>query len=403
MAATSTLHDSARSTSARRLRVAHINANFAGGSGGIMLREAAAVDSDRYAATILAPGDGPLFDRARDEGVDVIRLRRMGGGRHVYPGADVRALRELSWHLAEHDFDVVHTHAGRAGAIGRLAAHRAGIPAIVHTLHGFPFNEFQNPATRAALRAIERRLGRITDYFLADGSFVASEAIRLKIAPPDRIRAVISPVDAVRPTSASARREARRILGISDDAKVVGTVARLAAQKSPLDMVNAIAGLRRPDVYMVWLGDGELRAATERLIAKNGLKGRFLLAGDRDDVGSLLPAFDIFALSSLWEGLPCSLVEAMICGIPAVATAVNSVPELVLSARTGLLARPADPASLTRAIAYMLDHPDEAACMAEAARAHIGQQFRPDRLGADLMHVYDTALRLAAPRVARSR
>ena len=161
MAATSILHDSARSTSAR-LRVAHINANFAGGSGGIMLREASAVDSDRYAATILAPGDGPLFDRARDEGVDVIRLRRMGGGRHVYPGADVRALRELSWHLAEHDFDVVHTHAGRAGAIGRLAAHRVGIPAIVHTLHGFPFNEFQNPATRAALCAIERRLGGVS-------------------------------------------------------------------------------------------------------------------------------------------------------------------------------------------------------------------------------------------------
>jgi len=315
----------------------------------------------------------------------------------------VTALRELASHLAEHDFDVVHTHAGRAGAIGRLAAHRAGVRAIVHTLHGFPFNEFQNPATRAALRAIERRLGRITDYFLTDGSFVASEAIRLKIARPDRIRAVISPVDAVPPTSALARREARRILGIPDGAKVVGTAARLATQKAPLDMVNAIAGLGRPDVYMVWLGDGELRSVTERLIAKKGLEGRFLLAGDRDDVASLLPAFDVFALSSLWEGLPCSLVEAMICGIPAVATAVNSVPELVLSARTGLLARPADPPSLTRAIAYMLDHPQEAARMAEAAHAQIGLQFRADRLGPDLMHVYDTALRLAAPRAARTR
>jgi len=368
-----------------------------------MLREASAVDRERYATTILAPGDGPLFDRAREEGLDVIRLRRMGGGRHVYPGGDVNALRELSAHLAKHDFDVVHTHAGRAGAIGRLAAHRVGVRAIVHTLHGFPFNEFQNPATRAALRAIERRLGRITDYFLTDGSFVASEAIRLKIAPPDRIRAVISPVDAVPPTSAPARREARRILGIPDGAKVVGTAARLATQKSPLDMVNAIAGLGRPDVYMVWLGDGELRSVAERLIAKKGLEGRFLLAGYRDDVASLLPAFDVFALSSLWEGLPCSLVEAMICGIPAVATAVNSVPELVLSARTGLLARPADPPSLTRAIAYMLDHPQEAARMAEAARAQIGLQFRADRLGPDLMHVYDTALRLAAPRAARTR
>lgn len=404
MVVTTTLRTSVRHTSVRRLRVAHINANFAGGSGGIMLREASAVDRERYEATILVPGDGgPLFDRAREEGVEVIRLRKMGSGRHVYPGADVIALRELASHLAEHDFDVVHTHAGRAGAIGRLAAHRAGVRAIVHTLHGFPFNEFQKPATRAALRAIERRLGRITDYFLTDGSFVASEAIRLKIAPPDRIRAVISPVDAVPPTSAPARREARRILGIPDGAKVVGTAARLATQKSPLDMVNAIAGLGRSDVYMVWLGDGELRSVTERLIAKKGLEGRFLLAGDRDDVPSLLPAFDVFALSSLWEGLPCSLVEAMICGIPAVATAVNSVPELVLSARTGLLARPADPPSLTRAIAYMLDHPQEAARMAEAARAQIGLQFRADRLGPDLMHVYDTALRLAAPRAARTR
>jgi glycosyltransferase involved in cell wall biosynthesis len=312
-------------------------------------------------------------------------------------------VRELARLLAEHDFDVVHTHAGRAGAIGRIAAHRAGVRAIVHTLHGFPFNEFQNPATRAALRAVERRLARITDYFLTDGSFVASEAVRLRIAPPDRIRATISPIDPVPPASAAARSAARRVLGIPEDAKVVGTAARLAEQKAPLDMVKAIAGLRRRDVYMVWLGDGELRRSVERLIAESGLTDRFILAGDRDDVARLLPAFDVFALSSLWEGLPCSLVEAMTCGIPAVATAVNSVPELVLSARTGLLARPGDPHSRTRAIAYMLEHPGDAARMAEAARLQIGEQFRADRLGADLMHVYETALRLAAPRTRRSR
>jgi glycosyltransferase involved in cell wall biosynthesis len=383
------------------LRVAHVNANFAGGSGAIMLREASAVDPERFATTILAPGEGPLFERAQREGIDVITLRRVGGGRHIYPAADVAAVRELSRHIAEGEFDVVHTHAGRAGAIGRIAAHRAGVRAIVHTLHGFPFNEFQNPATRAALRTVERRLARITDYFLTDGSLVASEAVRLRIAPPDRIRAVISPIDPVPVTSPAARRAARRVLGLPEDAKVVGTAARLAEQKAPLDMVEAIAGLRRRDVYMVWLGDGELRPSVERLIAKRGLTDRFILAGDRDDVARLLPAFDVFALSSLWEGLPCSLVEAMTCGIPAAVTAVNSVPELVLSARTGLLARPGDSPSLTRAIAYLLENPDEAARMAEAARIKIGQQFRADRLGADLMHVYETALRLAAPRTRR--
>ncbi len=386
----------------RRLRVAHVNANFAAGSGGITLREALALDQDRYSSTILAPGNGSLFERAEGAGLNVVRLQRMGGGRRIYPGADLEAVRELTAQLRAGGFDLVHTHAGRAGAIGRVAAHRVGGCAVVHTLHGFPFNEFQSPVARRVLLTIERRLGRITDYFLTDGTFVASEAVRLKIAPPERVRAVISPIDAVPRVSAATRREARRLLGVPEGAKVVGTAARLAVQKAPLDMVRAIAALRRPDVYMVWLGGGELREKTKRLIEEEGISDRFLLLGDRDDVPHLLPAFDVFAMSSLWEGLPCSVVEAMTCGIPVVATAVNSVPEVVISGRTGLVARPNDPASLSRAIAYMLDHPAEAARMAEAARVQIGEQFRPDLLGQELMEVYETALRLASDDPARA-
>src|ERR671936_668300 len=385
----------------RPLRVAHVTANFADGSGGITLREALALD-DRYVSTILAPEDGTLFERAEDAGLQVVRLRKMGRGRRVYPWADVEALRELGDHLRAGGFDVVHTHAGRAGAIGRVAAHRLGGCAIVHTLHGFPFNEFQSPVARVPLRTIERRLARITDYFVTDGTFVASEAVRLKIASPERVRAVISPIDPVPPVSEAARRDARRVLGIPDGAKVIGTAARLAVQKAPLDMVRAIAGLRRPDVYMVWLGDGDLRAKTERLLEAEGLRDPFLLPGDRDDVPRLLPAFDVFAMSSLWEGLPCSVVEAMTCGIPVVATGVNSVPEIVISGKTGLLARPGDPASLSRALAYMLDHPLEAARMAAAARAHIGEQFRSDLLGEELMEAYEQARRFSSARDAHA-
>lgn len=367
-----------------------------------MLREALALDRERYSSTIVAPEDGSLFDRAEEAGLEVIRLRKMGRGRRVYPWADVEALRELTAHLRAGEFDLVHTHAGRAGALGRVAADRIGGCAVVHTLHGFPFNEFQSPVVRRALLAIERRLGRITHHFITDGTFVASEAIRLKIAPPERVRAVITPIDGVPRVSEAARREGRRLLGIPDGAKVVGTAARIVAQKSPLDMVRAIAALRRPDVYMVWLGDGDLRAETHRLIEKEGISDRFLLLGARDDVPRLLPAFDVFAMSSLWEGLPCSVVEAMTCGIPVVATAVNSVPEVVISGKTGLLARPRDPASLSRALAYMLDHPAEAARMAAAARTHIGEQFRPDLLGQELTEVYELALGFASNGVRRT-
>jgi glycosyltransferase involved in cell wall biosynthesis len=382
------------------VRVAHIVGNFTTGSGGITLREALALDGDRYRSAIITPEGGSLIRRAEEAGLEVMQLRRMGTGRRVYT-QDVAALREIASVLGAGRFDVVHTHAGRAGALGRVAAHRLGVRAIVHTFHGFPFNEFQSPATRGVLRTIERRLGRITDYFLTDGTIVASEAIRLRIAPPDRIRALISPIDHVSRTSAAARRRARERLGLPASARIVGTTARLATQKAPLDMVKAIAALGREDVRMVWIGDGDLRAETERLIEKTGLVGRFLLVGDRHDVPLLLPAFDVFAMSSLWEGLSCSVVEAMTCGIPVVATAVNSTPEIVVSGRTGLLARPGDPASLSRALAYMLDHPAEAARMSNTAREAIGKQYRSDVLGGELAEVYETALRLAMPRVAR--
>jgi glycosyltransferase involved in cell wall biosynthesis len=366
----------------RALRVAHVNANFLTGSGGIMLREALAVDPARYATTIIAPEGGTLFEQAERAGVCVLRLKRMGGGRHVYPWADAEALR------------------GRAGALGRLAARRVGVPALVHTLHGFPFNDYQSPPTRTLLRAVERRLGRITDWFLTDGTFVAAEAIRLQIAPPDRIRALVSPTDAVPPATAATRRRARRLLGVPDDVAVIGTTGRLVRQKGPLDMVDAIAALSRPDVRMVWVGDGAMRRETERRIARHGLGDRFLLIGDRDDVPQLLPAFDVLAMSSLWEGLPCSVLEAMSCGIPVVATAVNSVPEVVIPGRTGLLARPDDPGSLARALAFMLDHPEAAARMAAAARAQVADQFLPELLGAELMDVYAGALRHATGRVS---
>jgi glycosyltransferase involved in cell wall biosynthesis len=380
---------------ARRLRVVQVVTKLSAGAGGITLRGALALDPGRFSTTIVTAEGGSLIARAEEAGLQVIRMRHMAP--NMSPLSDIRGLRELTHILAAGEFDLVHTHSSKAGGLGRIAARRAGVGAVVHSFHGFPFHEFQTAARRRAYLAVERRLARLTDYFLADGTVVAAEAVRLKIASPERITAIASPVDGGIPVvSESARRQARLLLGIPRDAKVVGTMARLDAQKAPLDMVKAIAALRRQDVHMIWLGDGELRAKAERLIARRGMGDRFRLLGERADVPALLPSFDVFAMSSLYEGLPCALVEAMTCGIPAVATAVNSVPEIVISGKTGLLARPRDPASLSGALEYMLDHPVEAARMADAARAHIGDRFRPERHGDDLMEIYEVALRGAS-------
>jgi glycosyltransferase involved in cell wall biosynthesis len=383
----------------RPIRVAQVVTRLSAGAGGITLRGALGLHRDRYQTTIFAAEGGLLTDAAEAAGMTVVPLRHMAIGRGLYPWVDGPGYRELLELLSHGDFDIVHTHSAKAGALGRLAAYRLGIPAIVHSFHGFPFHQFQSPPVRQALLAIERRLARVTDYFLTDGTVVAAEAVRLKIAPPERIRAIASPVDSGIPVATPENRaQARRMLGIPQEDRVVGTAARLESQKAPVDMVRAIAGLDRSDIRVVWFGDGPLRARTQRLIDRSGLHDRFHLAGNRDDVAALLPALDVFAMSSLYEGLPCAVVEAMICGIPVVATAVNSVPEIVLSGKTGLLARAGDPASLGRALAYLIDHPAEGSRMAAEARLLVGGRFQADVLGDDLAQAYTIALRDAPVR-----
>lgn len=377
------------------VRVAQVVTKFTAGAGGIALRGALGLDPDRFSTTFLTAEGGSFIGRAEEAGFEVVRLQHMAPGRGLYPWADGKGLRELETCLSAGEFDVVHTHSAKAGGLGRLAARRVGTPAIVHSFHGFPFHEFQGPLSRRGLIALERRLARMTDYFLTDGSDVAAQAIRLRIAPPERIRAIDSPIDDIPLATPADRERGRRLIGVPLDARVVGTVARLDGQKSPLDMVKALASVQ-DDVRLVWVGDGELRRQTEHLARRLRVDHRVMLLGDRSDVRDILPAFDVFALSSLFEGLPCAVVEAMSCGIPVVATAVNAVPEIVVSGKTGLVAKPGDPASLGRAIAYMFDAPEDAARMAVAARAHLRGRFRPEVLGQDLTEVYDAALRLSA-------
>ena len=287
---------------------------------------------------------GRLLDEAAASGVEVLvepSLREM-----IAPRSDLLAIGRLERIFRQREFDVVHTHCAKAGAVGRVAARRAGVPRIVHTFHGFPFHQFQSAARRQAYVSIERRLGRITDVALCVGSGVTAEAIRRELIAPQRVRTigvVVDGPDRVRASTSArlpqARRRARLALGLPADAAVVGAVGRLTFQKAPEDFITAIRQLGRPDVIGVWVGGGELAERIARRARR--LSGpRVILAGERTDVLGLLPAFDVFALPSLYEGLPTVVVEAMICGVPVIATAVNAVPDLVVPGETGLLVPP---------------------------------------------------------------
>jgi glycosyltransferase involved in cell wall biosynthesis len=370
-----------------RIEVAQVVTRFIAGAGGVALRGVLPLDPDRYAVTIITGQGGPLTERAEAAGFRVVIEPSLVSP--LSPRDDRTALRQLTRLCEAGGFDVVHTHSAKAGALGRLAAHRASVPLIVHTYHGFPFHEFQNPVRRAAYVAIERRLAKITDAVLAIGSGVATEALRRGLATPSTLRTIAPVVEAVTVLKTEkSRAAARAALGLHDKSLVIGTVGRIDYQKAPEHLIAAIAKLRHGDAMAVWVGTGPGLAEARELVRRAGLLDRFVFAGERSDVASLLPAFDVFAMASRYEGLPCAVVEAMRCGVPVVATAVNSVPDLVVPGESGVLVPPGRPELLAAAIDALLDAPRTAERLVRQGRVLAGATFDAERLAEVLDQVY---------------
>ena len=423
----------------RPLRVAVLITRLEGGAGILALRGATALDPRSYRLTIVTgQGSSRLLSQARAAGLTVVAEPALRTP--IDPVRDVVALRRLADLLHRERFDVVHTHTAKAGTLGRLAAHRAAIPRIVHTYHGFPFHEFQSAGRRAAYIAIERRLGRWTDLALCVGTGVAVEAVRRGLISPERIRTIGVAVDGfgwpggepagsavpvpsqpsvqeaaggerllgeppavvmaaaelaaaglapagLAPAGLAAREIARRELGLPSDAIVIGAVGRLTYQKAPEDFVEVIRRLRHRGVVGVWVGEGELAGPVRRLAAAEPAVP-VVLPGERADVPRLLPAFDVFALPSRYEGLPTAIVEAMMCGVPVVATAVNAVADVVVPGETGLLVPPRRPDLMASAVGYLLSSPAAAARMAARAQAQMGDRYGISALRAALAAAY---------------
>jgi glycosyltransferase involved in cell wall biosynthesis len=375
------------------LRVATVITRLEGGAGVLALRGAKILDPEVVTPTIVTGSGGRLLDEAAASGIEVLvepLLREV-----IAPRSDLLALGRLEAIFRERNFDVVHTHCAKAGAVGRIAAHRAGAPRIVHTFHGLPFHQFQSAVRRQAYVSIERRLGRMTDVALCVGSAVAAEAVRRELVAPERVAVIGVAVDGPDRLRASmsarrpeARRRARAALGLPDDAIVVGTVGRLTYQKAPEDFISAIVRLGRPDVIGVWVGAGDLGDQVARRVRDLPPGARVILAGERTDVLDVLPGFDVFAMPSRYEGLPTAIVEAMICGVPVVATAVNAVPDLVVPGVTGMLVPPGRPGQLAAAIRFLLDSPEVAVRMATGARARLADQYGDPALRAALTAAY---------------
>jgi glycosyltransferase involved in cell wall biosynthesis len=341
-----------------------------------------------YAGTS-QPGEGDLFESARSLGLDVERVPGLARG--VSPAGDFRARRFLRRALREFEPDIVHTHASKAGALGRSASRGLERTKRVHTFHGHVLEGYFGAGVSRGLIALERKLARDTDRVVAVSHATADDLVRLGVVE-ERKLVVIPPGIDLAPLLAleRGRGELRRLLSAPGDAQLVGVIGRLADVKRPewaIDVFELLAE-RYPRLQIVFVGDGELRGVVERRIhaLDAARRERVHLIGAVERIAEVYG--DLFAvlLTSRSEGMPVALIEAGAAALPAVATRVGGVPEIVVEERTGYLGAAVD--ELAYGLSRLLDDEREAAAMGQRARIRVASRHGAEELANRLERLY---------------
>jgi glycosyltransferase involved in cell wall biosynthesis len=322
------------------------------------------------------PPDGALLEPAQALGLEVVRVGKRPGG------VDVGLIARLARLFKDRGPDVVHTHNALALLYAAPPARLRGAR-VVHTAHG--------PDGDRALRiALRRAAAGLVHAFVAVSEQTADFCKRAGSVDASRVRVVPNGVACpIGPRDRSALRHAVRArLGLADDALVVGTVGRMVPVKNHALLVEAVAPLLTGSRHLVVAGDGPVRAATEALATRLGVAERCRFPGATSDPGGIVAAIDLFVLTSDAEGLPLALLEAMRAGVPAIATAVGGVAEVIERDLSGWLVPPGELRALRRALAVALDQPELRASVADRGRERIEQRHSLERMADRYLALY---------------
>ena len=323
-----------------------------------------------------------------------------------------RALSPLDlvplWHLFQlcrrQKFDLVATHTSKGGMLGRIAARLAGVPNIVHYVHGFGFHQFTPWLVKQVYVYFEKLGACCEDLMITVGEEHRQIAIKLGIEKAEKILTILNGIDVTKFIGVN-RVAARREFGFQPDEIILGSVGRLATQKGFEYMIDAMPAIlaAHPRVRLVLSGEGELEAPLGQQAQARGVAGQVTFLGFRRDVPALLAAFDVFVHPSLWEGLSISLMEAMVAGCPIVCSRIPGNVEMIRHGETGRFAEPAVPESLSAEVCALLADRDRAADLGIAARHEGLTRFSVERMVDENVGAYDSVVRRKTPWLLDSR
>ncbi|MEY4691889.1 MAG: Spore coat protein [Verrucomicrobiota bacterium] len=324
--------------------------------------------------------------------------------RPVRPWMDGLAYLRLRTHFRRTRPAIVHTHSGKAGILGRFAARHAGVPWVIHTIHGPSFGEFQGRIANTVFRGAERAAARVTDHFIVVAEAMARQYLRAGIGTQSQYTRIFSGFDLQPFLAAGHDPELAARLGIRPGDFVVGKVARLFQLKGHDELFAAASDMVRrvPNLRFLLLGDGPWRARFEAMaVASPALRGRFIFAGlvPPSEVWRYIGLMDVLVHLSRREGLARVLPQALAAGKPVIALDCDGAAEVCRDGETGFLLR-GDASDLADRVGLLADGPDLARAMGERGRAWVRERFSEETMVRALDSLYR---RLTAPGEGRPR
>ena len=333
-------------TGGQKCRILHIITRLiVGGAQENTLYTAQLLDNETFAVEVISGpqtgSEGSLIEEGRSKGVRITILPSLV--RQVNPWMDFKALWQMVGYLRKNQYSIVHTHSSKAGILGRIAAKLAGIPVIIHTVHGWSFHDHMPWVTRFAYIMLERICAHFTDALIVVTDRDEQKGLQAGIGKSSqyhKIRSAI-PLKEFDPLRTD-RQLIRQELDIPMNSLVLGTVGRFSTQKNPIDWVYVAEKISQeiPDCRFLMVGDGPLLPQVKALLLEKNLNNKFLLPGIQRNIPQMMAAMDVFLLTSLWEGLPRVIPQAMSMHLPVVATSVDGSTEIIMDGLNGYLCLP---------------------------------------------------------------
>ncbi|MBZ9577972.1 glycosyltransferase family 4 protein [Patescibacteria group bacterium] len=377
----------------RRLNVLHIVTKLElGGAQKSALDIVSILNKTRYNLSLVSSNDGILLpDALNIPEINTAFLPALK--RTISPLKDLRTLISLTRFIKNKNFDIVHTHSSKAGILGRWAARLAGVPVILHTIHGWGFHQWQNPLARRLFIFLERLTARITDKLIAVSQSVIKKGLNARIGTEDKYALLEYGIPLQKFTGCQADiKKKKEELGLKTDSNVVGMVACFKPQKAPEDFIKVAALVKKnfPETKFLLVGDGVLRRKLEGLRKRFALEKDVIFTGWRRDIPQILSILDVFMLTSLWEGSPIVLLEAMASAVPIVATSTGGAQEIIRNGINGFLVSPGNIQTMAQRAAALLKNKALARKMGREGKRLLGPSFEVEHMVERIDKLYQT-------------